>query len=371
MTMNEVVGEDSVQWDWAIAPGRIVHESMREQGLTIAELASELDLSTSGLNCTLSGSAPITKAMAMGLSRSLRNSSEFWMNLENNYRRDRERLCSTLTPHLDELEKIQYRELMKRGWIVQRRESSEDIKKDIFFDCLMFLDCVNIDDWHEQSSDASLFQLTRSRNSDAIAIKTWLQICDFKVDIPKPEYDEQKLRRVLPGLRALTTEDPKDFYPRIKASLSECGIGYVCEESLQGASIVGAARLIDEHPVIYQSLHGEFNDVFWFTFFHECAHVLLGHLGVEDTFIEFSGSQERTDPKEIEAGEWAEELLIPSTRRSEMKAFRTRAQIIDFAADLDIHPAIVARRLKHERIVPQSVFNDLRVKYRIASQTQS
>ena len=369
MTMSEVVGEDSVQWDWAIAPGRIVHESMREQGVTTAELASELDLSTSGLNCTLSGSAPITKAMAMGLSRSLRNSSEFWMNLENNYRRDRERLCSTLTPHLDELEKIQYRELMKRGWIVQRRASCNENKKDIFFDCLMFLDCVNVDAWHEQSVGDSLFQLARSRNSDPIAIKTWLQICDFKVDIPKPEYDEQNLRRVLPGLRALTTEDPKDFYPRIKASLSECGIGYVCEESIQGALIVGAARLIDGHPVIYQSLHGEFNDVVWFTFFHECAHVLLGHLAVEGTFIEFSGSQERTDPKEIEADEWAQELLIPSTRRSELNAVRTRAQLIDLAEALGVHPAIVARRLKHERIIPQSVFNDLRVAYQFASQT--
>ena len=57
------------------------------------------------------------------------------------------------------------------------------------------------------------------------------------------------------------------------------------------------------------------------------------------------------DPREAEADEWAEEALIP-TKAWDVSSVRVRPaaiNVIHFADEIGVHPAIVAGRIRFER----------------------
>jgi HTH-type transcriptional regulator/antitoxin HigA len=113
--------------------------------------------------------------------------------------------------------------------------------------------------------------------------------------------------------------------------------------------------------LIQLSLYGKQNDRFWFTFFHEAAHILLHDK--KDIFLDDSGYGDRIESQqEDEANAWAREFLIPVEAEVELYTLRSREAVIDFAQRLGIHGGIVVGRLQHDKIIEHhSKLNDLKV----------
>lgn len=116
-----------------------------------------------------------------------------------------------------------------------------------------------------------------------------------------------------------------------------------------------ALQLADGTPVVGLTLRYDRLDNFWFCLLHELAHVgrhmenMTSEAFVDDLSLrDVKGL--RSDPKEDEADEWAEEGLIP---RDVWNASRARLDpsplaVMAFAQSLGIHPAIIAGRIRHE-----------------------
>ena len=124
----------------------------------------------------------------------------------------------------------------------------------------------------------------------------------------------------------------------------------------------GATRWLGGKAVVQLSLRLRWADIFWFTLFHELAHVLKH--GRKEVFIELDKDKE--DEREREADAFAAKHLIPELA---YKAFITNkttfsaAAVEAFAEELGIQPGIVVGRLHHEKKLPQSHLNKLRVQY--------
>ena len=100
------------------------------------------------------------------------------------------------------------------------------------------------------------------------------------------------------------------------------------------------------------------DDHFWFTFFHEAAHILLH--GKRTLIVE---SEDRTkDEKELEADSFARESLIPEAEYRKFKRLDSRscAAISRFAYDLGIAPGIVVGRLQHDKVLARTNCNHLK-----------
>ncbi len=134
------------------------------------------------------------------------------------------------------------------------------------------------------------------------------------------------------------------------------GIHFVCLAHLPRTHLDGAAlQLADGTPVVGLTLRYDRLDNFWFCLLHELAHVgrhmenMTSEAFVDDLSLrDVKGL--RSDPKEDEADEWAEEGLIP---RDVWNASRARLDpsplaVMAFAQSLGIHPAIIAGRIRHE-----------------------
>jgi HTH-type transcriptional regulator/antitoxin HigA len=134
--------------------------------------------------------------------------------------------------------------------------------------------------------------------------------------------------------------------------LNKSGIHLICEEHLPKTHLDGAAlKLPDGSPLVALTLRHDRLDNFWFTLFHELAHVAL-HLDQDDVegFFDDLTDQGRKDKREKQADKMASEALIPPSewKTAGFKRNSRTADITAFAERLRISPAIPAGRIRYE-----------------------
>ena len=133
--------------------------------------------------------------------------------------------------------------------------------------------------------------------------------------------------------------------------LREQGIQVVVERHLPRTYLDGAIIMTDKlSPVIGLTLRHDRIDNFWFTLMHELAHLAL-HLENENSiFYDDLDMEAEDDPREREADYLAGEALIPDEAWNQSPASHLRSPEAaeHLAKQLNIHPAIVAGRMRHE-----------------------
>jgi HTH-type transcriptional regulator/antitoxin HigA len=91
-----------------------------------------------------------------------------------------------------------------------------------------------------------------------------------------PKYSKAEFKKAVKEIRSLTVLPPKEFEPKMRKLCCDAGVALVLVPSIPKAHVSGMARWLNPHKAVIQlSLYGKQNDRFWFTFFHEAAHILL------------------------------------------------------------------------------------------------
>jgi HTH-type transcriptional regulator/antitoxin HigA len=132
--------------------------------------------------------------------------------------------------------------------------------------------------------------------------------------------------------------------------LQGSGIRLVIEPHLPQTHLDGAAFLLaDGSPVIGITLRYDRIDNFWFVLFHELIHIMK-HLHKEDIESIFDDLDIDAEGIEQEADKQAGEVLVPEDKWNTALArySRSRDSIEDLAKELNIHPAIVAGKIRRE-----------------------
>lgn len=192
---------------------------------------------------------------------------------------------------------------------------------------------------------------------DPYALKAWCWkvLADASEALPPVPYERGSI--TLDFLGQLARLSWSNEGPRLaKEFLARHGISLVVVRHLPKTYLDGAAlRLADGTPVVGLTLRYDRIDSFWFCLLHKLAH-LGRHMDtdadvafVDDlTLREIEGS--RRDPKEAQADQWAEEALVhPATwETSEARRNPTPMAVVNLAKALQVHPAIVAGKIRHE-----------------------
>lgn len=137
-----------------------------------------------------------------------------------------------------------------------------------------------------------------------------------------------------------------------KEFLNKSGIHLVCEQHLPKTHLDGAAlKLPNGSPVVALTLRYDRLDSFWFTLFHELAHVAL-HLDKEgiEAFFDDLMEGDKKDECEKEADELASEALIPEKdwKAAQLSTKSSPGSVAAFAEKIRISPAIAAGRIRFE-----------------------
>lgn len=353
--------------DWVSPPGESVLDIAEERGWTQAELAQRLGYSEKHVSQLINGKVPLSVEAAQRLERVLGSTVAFWLAREANYQRHLARLEATRrhaewAPWLNELP---LKELMGFGAIPKVRNDAKH-KPGLVEQCLRFFGVASPDDWRKHYGGMQVaFRRTRAEQSDVGAISAWLRLGEQQAEKlgGGPKYDRARFEQALQAIRGLCCQTPEVFEPQMRQLLHEAGVILVLIPAIPRAHVSGVARWLGPRPVLQLSLYGKTNDRFWFTFFHEAAHILL-HANTKEekksVFLDDPNAIHSADPQEQEANRWAGHCLIPVQYDAELPSLRSKAAVIDFAKRIGIHPGIVVGRLQHDGLIEPSWMNDLK-----------
>lgn len=188
------------------------------------------------------------------------------------------------------------------------------------------------------------------RQADEMAILAW-RMCVLRKAREVISTREYKHGTITPEwLRELAKLSAFDEGPKLaKEHLARHGITLVIEKHFKRTFLDGAAMLDNDRPIVALTLRHDRVDNFWFALLHELAHVAK-HLKPETPV--FIDDLDRTNLQTVEgeADAMAQEALIPNKSWSAAKVRQTLASedVIAYADEIGVHPAIVAGRLRHE-----------------------
>jgi len=347
-------------------PGDFLKEELDRRGWTQVELSEILDRPPRLISEIVSGKRAVTPETAKGLAAALGTAPEFWMNLETSYRLSKASFgASTVVARRARLYgKFPVKEMLRRKWV----KASDDLNVLEKNFCAYF-SISSLDETPRfkhaakktEYSDDSLRQLAWLNRAEQVA-KT---VKASQFSIAKLQEAIQELKNCLADVHAVK---------KVPAILAKAGVRLVVVEYLPGAKLDGACFWLDNgaSPVIALSLRLDRLDNFWHTLFHELDHVLNGE-GKDKPRVDLienerSSTTKQLPKEELRANASAANCCVPSKTLDEWLERTGRASsrknIVVFAQQLNVHPALVVGQLQHRGVIPYSFHRVLLEKVR-------
>jgi addiction module HigA family antidote len=344
--------------DIAIPPGRVLSETLDTLGLSQAELARRSDRPVQAINEIVQGSKEITPETALQFERVLGIPAHVWVRLEADYQFNKARLADRLRLTSEEpiARAYPYADMSKLGWV---ERTTDPIRRTE--ELLRFFGVASL---RQVSLEAAEFRRSAKVRASREALAAWVRQGEREAQaVSTTPFDAAMLRSSMKELRSLTRQPPERFEPKLKQILAESGVALVLVRHLPRTGAHGATRwLSPDKAIVQMSIRYKWDDIFWFSLFHELGHILLH--GKRDVFIERNDGP--PDVREKQADKFAcDQLINPAAYSSFLAKWRCpdRALVVDFAAEEGISPSIVVGRLHHEGQLPHSHLNDLRSRF--------
>lgn len=327
------------------SPIAAIEFRMEQAGLTHRDLVPFIG-SRAKVSEVLSGKRQLTMPMARALHEHLGIPAEVLLQEPG----------ATLAEPLADLEwdRFPLKAMAKLGWIRNIRNLETRAKE-------IISDLIRRAGGPEAACAAVYRKNDHARanaKTDPYALKAWCWKVLAEANEARPPVLYRPGTVTLDFLRRLASLSWSDEGPRLaKEFLAKHGISLVVVRHLPKTYLDGAVlKLADGTPVIGLTLRYDRIDNFWFCLLHELAHLGRqmdehGDMAFVDDLTLRDVEGGRRDPKEAQADEWAEEALVPQRiwETSEARRNPTPMAVVSLARTLQVHPAIVAGRVRYER----------------------
>ena len=352
--------------DYAVPPGWILQERLEAEGISHAEFARRCGRSPKLISEIVSGKAPIEPGTALQFEKVLGVDASIWLGIESNYRlhRAREAEAQNAAASVEWVKAFPVRDLVKRGCF-QRPESDTDAVSKL----LAFFRVGSVEAWTARYGRANVaYRHSRSFKSDEASSATWLRLGEIEAERQDcAGYNESQFKQAVRSVRGLTREPVDEALQQTTRLCNEAGVALALVQPLPKTALSGAAWWLSPRKAVIQlTARHKTDDHLWFSFFHEAAHILLH--SKKGVFVDEANGDDTE--QEIEANEWASNILIPKGAWQTLVASSPRSAraVKAFADGQGIAPGIVVGRLQHEGHVPWSQLNSLKVRLAWKSQ---
>lgn len=347
------------QPDYAVPPGRILAEHLDVRDMSQAEFARRCGRTPKLISEIIAGKAPVEPNTALQFEKVLGLAAYIWLGIEQDYRLHLARLAETkeLEKSIAWARKFPIAELRKRGILSKSSKTAELVSQ-----ILAFFGVASVPAYQKKFDKRQLaFRHSPAFKSSLEGLAAWIRLGELEAEqIDCGLYSEPRFREALFHIRQITAEPTTQSLIKVQRLCQESGVALVFVEGLKKAALSGAAWwLSPEKAVIQLSARYKTDDQFWFSLYHEAAHLLLhsrrGFYLDEKVGI---GSIE----EESEANKWAADFLIsPNDWNSFVASAQfSESDIQDFSKVQGIAQGIVVGRLQHENVVPWNLSNELK-----------
>ena len=350
--------------DWYSRPSETINDLIELKGLNSNDLALAFDRSQDWVDRLLAGDLPISEEIASVLEASIGGTADFWVNRQALYDQEFARVTGAVVQFSEEawLASLPLKEMKRFGWI-----DPTVGKFNLFEACLEFFGVPNLATWQStygRKIVEATFQTSPTYDSAPESVAAWLRKGEIEADqMECAPWNTEKFRDILAKCRGLTRlKRPSTFIPKLQELCAECGVAVVVVRTPSGCRASGATRFLSpERAVLQLSFRFLSDDHFWFTFFHEAAHLLLHG----DRSLILEGADLDHTQQEEEANQFAFDMLIPREVRSEFDLLEPRYKsVIRFAVRAGISPGIVVGQMQHAGHIMPNQLNKVKRRYK-------
>ncbi len=352
--------------DFIIHPGETLAEVLEDREMSQKELAIRTGMTEKHVSTIVNGVKPISVAFAKKLEYALGIEAEFWINLQSNY--DRELLEFEEMNNISEEEVSVLKNLKdviecwsELGWMKKEDNSAAKV-----LDLRKIMGISDLTDIPELAYNAAFRAQVKNNKVDAYVVFAWQRMCEMLTqDIEiADEIDVKKLREKIPEIKKIMFVSANEVQNQLEKIFAECGIAFKIVKNFRGAPVQGFIKKTeDDNLVLCMTIRKSFADIFWFTLFHEIAHIVHG-----DTKNKFVDFESVSGEMESRADKFARNTLIPL---GEFKYFVDQedfslSAINRFADECDVSPFIVIGRLMKEGLIGWECYSKERIRYKWA-----
>lgn len=352
---------------WASPPGDTISRLAAANNVPTYELAERTGFEDDVFAGIMEGRVQICDEIADALSAELGASRQFWTERYNQFLTDKARLNSS-APEVSLTtwgQSFPVRALRELGWL-PKGARNERLSEDI----LSFFGCDSISNWNERYSAGIgqvAFRTSFAFETDEMATLAWLRVGEVQCEIMSlPRFSVSAFKKHLPELKKLCVHKRPDvLFPKLQQACAEFGVGLVSSKTPKGCRASGATWTNENgNPIVMLSFRYLSEDHFWFTFFHEAAHVVLhgtNHISVDGADPSPLSRSEYED----DADTFAQDALIPTDLRDELlNAVPTRSHVRKIARKAGVTPGIIVGQLQKAGVLQPHQFNELKRRYK-------
>ena len=338
----------------AIPPGETIKEQLSFRYMSQKEFALRMGLTEKHVTNLLKGRVQLTSNVAMRLESVLGVPAIFWENLESLYR---EALIKVeeenqMEADAEVAKKLPCSDMVKYGWITSYKnpyEGVSNLRKFFEVSTLQLIDDPMI-------NRIACRRFSSGDKSD-YSLLAWAQKAKLEArNVETEPINISGLKKVIPKIRSMSVLSPEVFCSKLRKLFSDNGIALIFLPHIKYSALHGASFYDGKKIVVGLTVRGKYADKFWFSLFHEIAHILYGHIG------QANGT---SDEDERQANLFARETLIPSKILESFvqdKIF-TIDSLTQFAEHIGIDVGILVGRLQHDEIIRHNQFTNLKKQY--------
>lgn len=352
--------------EFLIHPGETLKEVLEDREMTQNELAIRTGFTPKHISTVIKGKKGISPNLAKNLEYALDIDASFWCNLQNNYEQEIIELNQANNISKNELEILKHLKEISAYFVEKRAIEECDSESAIILKLRKILNVGSLT-YIPQLSMQGAFRASGVNKVDPYVLCAWQKICELKMEEMSVEnqLDINLLKQYIPQIKRLMFQEPNTMRRELQEIFAKCGIAFNIVKHFKGAPVQGFIKKTDDGKILLCiTLRQSFADIFWFTLFHEIAHILNGD--VKNYFFDFDFTKDEVEKK---ADELASDMLISKKSFEKFKTecnYTNLESIKDFAVQENIPIYIVIGRLQKEKLIDYSTHTDMKVRYKWA-----
>lgn len=360
-------------------PGKTIEQMLKTIGMTRKELATRTGVTEKHINTLISGERNITASFAKKLgyvfhiSKTVPNepkeNAKYWQSLQNNYdifeleKQEKNNITN------DEVKVLDYLDDIIDYLIINEKlaQNLSNVEKVLELRNMFKISDLTLIPKLPCKGAAFRAQLVTNVKIDRYVLFAWQYLCELSTDTKSvnSELNVDLLKSKLNDIKHLMFDELNDGCHKIKNLLATCGIAFNVVKHFRGAPVHGFIKKVDDNKLMLcLTIRGGRSDTFWFTLFHEIAHIF--NKDYENHSVDFDSSENEI---EFKADKWAQDFLIPPEKYRKfisIKRKHTWGEIESFANEIKVQPYIVLGRLQKDGILDWSDFARQVVHYKWA-----
>lgn len=349
--------------DFIIHPGETLKEILEDRNMTQKELAIRTGFSEKHISTIIKGKKSISSGFAKSLEYALDIDASFWCNLQSEYDQEIIELNQINNISKEEMSILGNLKEIVKYFLEKEKLCENDSDSMLVLKLRKLLNVGNLT-YIPQLQIQGAFRASDTKTIDPYVMCAWQKICELKtegIQVSK-RLNTELLRSYIPRIKSLMFQEPNRMRRELQELFAECGIAFDIVRNFKGAPVQGFIKITEEGKLLLcMTLRQRFADIFWFTLFHEIAHILNGD--VKNYFYDFDFTRDEIEKR---ADDFAGDVLIERKAWSNfiLQDDHTSLKAIeDFAMREGIPIYIVVGRLQKEKIIDYSMYAGTKVRY--------